>query len=657
MEKKAKIFTIIYVSLVIVLGVVPLFLPPTISDFSHIDWKGRDLSADIYENTEYLNNTFTQFNETDHLYFYSVSGMSYEEKVAITTLQGLVNKDNTSLFIEIQSYDNFWFERIVDYNNLSVTNISSLTFWNVISKFNASIKGLAIYDENLIDTVNVATFLASLDECVVITNEMKANFSTYAGITEVKHDLRGKFTNYIELYEWAWNNYKDQANKKALFNIDTKNAHMRDYIIASKSFAMWLTPGPFGPKDEIMLFRRILSESPVNIPVWGWIKEGAPGEYEGTRTISHAGKYLLVSSWSNPTVYSAFHIPQFKQKVVSFNASEFQIKNKIYFTVVVSDGDNLNYCMKTLKKIWEDDKRGEVPVGLTVSPLFYKLNPAVLKYFYENATDNDYFVCATSGGGYTYPGMNPEIVEFLSHTKPLLDWCDMRQIWINNGYEAFEPYVSDEVLNAYASEKLNLSGIYINYHDFQVEQNKLVNGVPAFYSLFVEQKNEVIGKLKSIELTNQHLKQPLFVYIAYNSWNFHYSELSEMMDELDPNIYEILRPDHFSEVFKRYEQEKPKSLLNELSIFLIAGLIPLVSSVALLSFIWVKEIKKNRNEIVDKKIEKPLSEPVNSKNPKNRRVIAEKYPKLVLNLLYLFADVTFLFAIKICLFRYFLKKR
>jgi len=639
MEKKAKISIVCYIALVSVLGIIPLFLPPYISDLTYIDWNGRDLSQDINENPDYFNETFTEFNETDHLYYYSVRGKAFSERVAIITLQGLVNKYNTSLFVEETDYDSFWFGKLVDYYGLSYTNISTESIWDVIDRFNASINGMVVYDEDLIDTVNVATFLASLSDSIVITNVMKSNFSVY-GITEATHDLRNRFSDKIELYTWAWTNYKHLASKKCLFNLDTNKARTRDYIIASNAFTCWLTPGPFGDKAEIELYNQILNETPYNIPVWGWHPEGAPGEYEGLRTVSHAGKYMVVSSWSNPTVYSAFHIPQFNQTPVAFDVSNFEIKNKIYLAIIVSDGDNIAYCHGTLRELWEDPSRGDIPIGFTVSPLLYKLNPAVLKYFYDSATPNEYFICPPSGAGYCYPDMNPAIGEFLSHTKPALDWCDMDQIWLLNGYEAFEPRFSDEILNAYTSNQMGLDAVFLNYHDLQVESNKLINDRSVFYSIFVEQQNEIIGKLKTIETTGQHRRGPLFVYIATNSWNVQFSEMSNMVNQLDPEVYEVLRPDQFSAVFKRYEQGKPPSIFNEFSIFLIAALIPLISATSLLALVWIKHKNTSRDDTESKS-------PTESSG---NRLANEKYSKLNLNLLFLFADVSFLFAIKYLLY-------
>jgi GxGYxYP putative glycoside hydrolase C-terminal domain/GxGYxYP_N second domain/GxGYxYP_N 1st domain len=54
------------------------------------------------------------------------------------------------------------------------------------------------------------------------------------------------------------------------------------------------------------------------------------------------------------------------------------------------------------KAFWLHPRRGEVPLGWEVAPVFAKVGPAVLEYYFETLTDNDYLVCGPSGIGYNY---------------------------------------------------------------------------------------------------------------------------------------------------------------------------------------------------------------------------------------------------------------
>ena len=634
MLRKKPILLLIYIAVAIVLGFLPLFFPISISNYKHINWGGQDLSANLSGDPDYLDEIFPEFNEPSHLYVYSLLGKTKAEKYAMITLQGLVNKENIPnrrLFCQEMSEDAFWLEQLEEYFGVATTNISAWRYLeDVVYEFRDFIKGFIIYDENLIDTVNVATFLASLNECVVITGGMYNNFKNTTGIDKVFYDLRGNFTNKVDLYTWAWDNYKHEASKTMLCNLDTNRARFRDMIIASKAFTFWLTAGPFGDPAEVALFRRIMAETPVNIPMFGWEPEGAPGEYETVRTLSEFGKYIVPCSISNPTVYSAFKIEEFQQKQVDFNVNDFEIKNKIYLGFIVSDGDNVNYCQTTLKRLWGDENRGNIPIGITLSPLLYKINPIVLEYYYDSATENDYFVCPPSGGGYGYPDLNPSFAAYLNQSVSVSQKCDMDQIWLLNGYEPFEPTFSPEVINAYAA---NYSAVYLNYHDMQSQNSYLHGEVPVFYSNFVEQENEVMGKLLSLQVAQP--KEPLFIWIAYNSWNIDFTSRKNMVDSLDPNVYEVLRPDQFAEVFKQYYESKPTYEIGPYLSLLLGGVVPLITSAALLCLVGLKSRKKFNLRLDDSE----------------KASIGEfSEIKIYLKIFYVLLDVAFIFVLKYLLF-------
>ena len=78
-------------------------------------------------------------------------------------------------------------------------------------------------------------------------------------------------------------------------------------------------------------------------------------------------------------------------------------KNKVYLTLTFGEGDNIQYCQRRLRDIWDDPKRGEVPTNWTISPLLAETGPGLYSYFQRTATANDLLVCGPSGGGYTYP--------------------------------------------------------------------------------------------------------------------------------------------------------------------------------------------------------------------------------------------------------------
>ncbi|MHA1426156.1 MAG: GxGYxYP domain-containing protein [Candidatus Helarchaeota archaeon] len=589
-RRKKSLIIILICSFLVGLGLVPLFIPPYIYDFSHINWHGQDLSENITGDDIYFT-YFHNFTIPTELAAYDIRALPYEEQLALTTLQGLVNRMNTSLYFIYRDSDAFWLERLKDYYGVNYTVFTYSSYWEIIEKYNTSIKGVIIYDETFMDTVNVATFLAGLNDCLVIHPKMLINFTSILGVSLI-YDFRGNFSSRVALYTWAFENYWLLANHQMIASRPPEKTYFRDYIVASKIFTFWLQCGPFGDPEEIKLFRRIIAETPPNIPVWGWFTDpgGALGEYEAVKTISHAGKYSFCAAIPDLTVLSAFQDSSLIQHVIEFNVSDYKLENKIYVTMVVSDGDNVDYCTNyLLENIWQNSERGTVPLGITLEPLMARISPVVLKYYYENATENEYFLAGPSGAGYCYVDMTPTFPSFLNRTKYAMEQCNMDQVWLLNGYEGFELPYSSEVLNAYTSADSNFSAIYLDYHDFQEEANFLINGVPVFHSMWVERENELIGKLKS--LANLNPKSPLFVFVGWNSWDFSITKAKNVIDALPNETYTFLRPDQFSALFKRYQIEQTSP--NEDIVLLFSIIFFVISSFALTAVwtFWKKEAK------------------------------------------------------------------
>ncbi|NVM52658.1 MAG: hypothetical protein HWN66_03060 [Candidatus Helarchaeota archaeon] len=625
---KKILFLGLFSFFVIGVGITPLWLPPYIFDYSHINWNGADLAHDVMGDHTYFNN-FQNFTTPTDLDAYDIRALPYEQQLVLTTLQGLVNKNNTSLYFIYRDSDAFWLARLREYYGVNYTITSSFTYWDIVIKYNTSIKGVIIYDENLLDTVNVATFLAGVNESVVIHPTMLSNFTSTLGVSPI-YDFRGNFNSRVALYSWAFETLWPLANHKMIASRPYDKVYFRDYIVACKIFTFWLEVGPFGALEEVQLFRRIIAETPANIPVWGWFTDpgGAVGEYEAVKAISHSGKYSFCAAIPDLTVLSAFKDPLLNQKTVLFNVTDYPLENKIYLACTVSDGDNVDYVTNyLLNNIWQSPDRGAVPLGLTLEPLMARICPVGLRFYYENATNNEYFLAGPSGAGYTYPDMNPSFRKYLNTTKYAMDQSDMEQVWLLNGYEGYMPIYSSEVLNAYTSSNCNFTGIYLDYHDFQAEPNFLLNGVPVFHSMWVERENEIIGKLNSI--SNNKPNCPVFVFIGYNSWNFDFSSLKAVFDALPNDTFTFLRPDQFSELFKRYQEEfRAETWMNE-TVGLIIVIICFVIITVVLAAFWL--FLKNR--------------PEKEQNPSETLFF-----RTILKFFYVVLDVTLLLVVNFCFY-------
>ncbi len=78
-------------------------------------------------------------------------------------------------------------------------------------------------------------------------------------------------------------------------------------------------------------------------------------------------------------------------------------KKTTYLTLTFGEGDNIQFCQRRLRDLWDNADRGKAPMNWTVSPLLADIGPKLLNHFQRTSTKNDLLVCGPSGAGYTYP--------------------------------------------------------------------------------------------------------------------------------------------------------------------------------------------------------------------------------------------------------------
>src|SRR5690606_6540542 len=84
------------------------------------------------------------------------------------------------------------------------------------------------------------------------------------------------------------------------------------------------------------------------------------------------------------------------------------LANRIYLTLTFGEGDNLQFCQRHLRQLWDNPDRGKVPTNWTISPVLADAGPALYRYYQQTATENDLLICGPSGAGYTYGGSWPQ---------------------------------------------------------------------------------------------------------------------------------------------------------------------------------------------------------------------------------------------------------
>lgn len=197
-----------------------------------------------------------------------------------------------------------------------------------------------------------------------------------------------------------WNQYLITATDTAPTRVEPF-PYFRDYVVATRAMVTWLPPnGPTGA-----LLSETFDAVPPASPYLGWFSNDVAGEWSGVDLASKGGVEVLAADfYMNGTVHSGVVAPISSKVRTPIRTTP---RNKVYVTLTFGEGDNVQYCQRRMRDLWDDPRRGEAPANWTVSPLLADIGPGLLSYFQRTATRNDLLVAGPSGAGYTYPGSWP----------------------------------------------------------------------------------------------------------------------------------------------------------------------------------------------------------------------------------------------------------
>jgi len=474
-------------------------------------------------------------------------------------LQGLVNRTQPRLYCLAGDSDRFWLQNMAERGWIDPPG-EPVTPDELLRRFRDRVKGLVITDPKLPATKNVATMLASVEDALVVSPRLAQGLDR-----PVLHDLRGRWATSADAYRWAFESLWPRLNHHVLACSWPDHLALRDYLVQHKVFIFWIS-GPLdgarpyaSPTEEARLMEELLAKMPVNIPVmsYPWAgKDVGIGEGPGVSLFAEFGKYLVGSiDCSNLSVHSGIQVPEFRQQPAP-PAPELEA-DKAYVSFIVSDGDNLPVLtVNNFPTLWKDPVRGTVPIGWTLSPSAMLLIPDVVDYYYRTATDQDCFLGAVSGVGYTYPDLYGQRYrepdrqriydEFLDQTAETMQRSDLQQLWVMN---ATRP----EVIGRFAEKIPFLEALFPDYGrrvmDYQEATYATARNMPVFHAVtgwrMDASREERIAEMVADIQRFTPASRPAFLHAFVLNWFADLPMLKEVADRLGPD-YVVVRPDHLA---------------------------------------------------------------------------------------------------------------
>jgi hypothetical protein len=463
-----------------------------------------------------------------------VSSVTGSEADLFASLQGIVNRSQPRIACVSGSAE----EGKFTWLNLHNLPYALLSGYSAILKYKTNVTGLVVTDATQPDTLNLATAIAGLNNELICDPSLLTTLTNAPYSLAIRDDLRGRFSNKYQVYQYLYTNYWPQCTHRIIAGMETNgHGHLREYLVATRAAAVWLDPGV--PGDASALAPFLSGMTPVGGVYLGWW----PDEGAGLSWIATYGIPVVASDWfDNASLFGGVTTPVTIPPIPP--APPFQ--NKVYVSITLSDGDNVQYMQHHMKQNWGNPARGRVPIGWTAQPLTADLDPGMLNYYWSSSTTNDCLVAGPSGAGYTrlnYWGA-ANVTAYAKASDPYLQRSGMSSITV---WET----VSKATAYAFAANCPSLVGINdFGGGNYTTNYGTLpIVGFPANANYSSTAAQLITGITNAAASWNG--SKPMFIAVEGSGWTITPSDCQTIANSLNPNEYVVVRPDH---LFLLYRQ-------------------------------------------------------------------------------------------------------
>jgi hypothetical protein len=348
-------------------------------------------------------------------------------------------------------------------------------------------------------------------------------------------------TKQLTLQTLMWNEYLVTATNTAP-SIQVANPLFRDYIVATKAPVFWLDPED---TQEAALFAQILKTVQPDTPYLGWFPQGH--EMTGVTLCGQNATVVVAADFFyNASALSGVYAPIRRSQPP---ATKPKLEKKIYLSLTMVEGDNIQYNQHRMRQIWDDAGRGKVPLGWSISVLLADIAPAMLSYFQQTQTVNDLLVAGPSGAGYTYPAVWPvaDLPGYTQRSGEYMLRTGMNVLFAYNRNDSTDLPFTSSIVDLYKKNVPGLLGILYNYQPQSTVS--FVDGMPLATLLGVNDAGSGTPELTAIS-NSWDGSAPLFVAAGLESWNMTPTDAKTLVDSLGSE-FEVVRPDVFFQLLRQ----------------------------------------------------------------------------------------------------------
>ncbi len=486
--------------------------------------------------------------------------MTRDELVAFSSLQGIVNRNGVRILL---------LDMMCDQGGDTWPKTVGLSYrrtyyYTVMQKYANEASGVVLYsEEHSRHYINLACTAASTLNAIPITRPCYEALLAHGIELSVLEDLTGlTMTTPAEIYTYQFEHYFSKNTHRIIVSQNPDEVfHLRD-LIAAAGCAVLFTENR--KEEERAIYRRYLAElTPGESVAIGWYTE----ERSGITTATEFGLSTVPGDlYCNFTVYA-----QDKPIVTRKEGDLPPLENKMYVALFVSDGDNIQYIQRFMRKYWEaqEKERGKVAINWTISPALAEVAPDMLNYYYTHSTDKDCFVSGPSGFGYAMPvnTLQEEIEakNYVNHDEDFAEYVKLSNRYFErSGFRAVTVWdtMTENQRRIYAENAPYLYGLTVQLFTDDRESISSVekNGMPIkqftpCYSTTVEHLSRVLMR----EYRSWDEKSPKFIAAQYSVWGEltpdRAADIETNLKEESGGKVEFLRADSFFKLMRKSHSE------------------------------------------------------------------------------------------------------
>jgi len=481
-----------------------------------------------------------------------------DQNSLLISLQGVVNKSGPNLYFV---YPDTWDFNFTPHVMAFLENQHNFTFSKLrtveqaVKTFGDDIKGYIVWDREVRTSLIVAFTLAGLEDAIVVSEDQIPLMEKSA--IPMIEDFRGRFSgqNDFQIYSWAKEEYWDRCSRDCVVWLGGEHGRVMkpgvvDWGMYNRAFFQDLSCRKTDV-EEYALAGELLTELEPMSMVYGWHSYGKDDESEFTTLCSQHGHRVSglhtlpnMSFLSQEPVTPGF---EFKNQHNIEPGKEYQAKDKVYIACIQTDCLGLG--------AWTQPGRGKIPYAWEVSMNWKWMAPAMLEFFYREATPNDYFIGSLGGPGYMYPRAIPEekLPDLVKKADSMMKELDLNYFEIMDhaslGQKEFNSDLTLDIIKTffeYMPDAIGFGNGYGPAHTFYSDGERTMISFDYYLSPKRSEENAV-ADLK--ELISLNKARPYFLLLHVRQWS-NIDRVKSILDQLGPEV-EIVPLDVFTEMANR----------------------------------------------------------------------------------------------------------